>query len=543
MGLGSIDHEYGATGAKGTRVGVAGRQARLVVLVLSLLGGGIALARLHTWDEPLERDLTTYAVIGHHVLQGRSLYSDLWDHKPPAIHLSYAIAEYLFGYGRSSVYALSVSAAILTMLGIFAAASSNGDCKAGLWAAAFWATLCNDVHLQGNQPNAEVFMNACLTGAFALLLRCRDRRLSAGQAILAGILFFWATAYKQIVVAVPASLALAHIACPPAAANRRQAAADVALIAAIGVFGWLGIFAYFHLVGHTADFVDAVFSYNRFYAGHPIRALGFQFEYPQRVLGPLRRAATTPLLLLLSVLAMILRGAKQMRLWALWLAYVLGVDVSVQTTIQAHHHYFQLWLPPLVIGAAWGVSSLSELGPWMRRYGVHLAASAILGCLLAVEMPYYFKSARDWCMIKYGAKGGEEFAASAEVRCKLDELLRPGETFYVWGAETGLYFQSSHPLPTGVLFNYPLVKGPLLWPLSLRVIRDLERSQPALVVTLRKPSQEVPAENPVNQWWRARYHSWPDNHCGPFDLYVRSGSDLERRLSSMHSSHDGNPLR
>ena len=107
-------------------------------------------------------------------------------------------------------------------------------------------------------------------------------------------------------------------------------------MAAIGVFGWLGIFSYFRLVGHTADFVDAVFSYNRFYAGHPIRALGFQFEFPQRVLGPLHRAAATPLLLLLSVLGIILRGNKHKRLWILWLAYVLAVDVSVQTTVQAH---------------------------------------------------------------------------------------------------------------------------------------------------------------------------------------------------------------
>jgi hypothetical protein len=352
-------------------------------------------------------------------------------------------------------------------------------------------------------------------------------------------LFFVATAYKQIVVVVPAFLGLAHIACPPAGSSRRRAAADVALMAAVGVFGWIGIFTYFWLVGHSGDFVDAVFSYNRFYAGHPLRALGFQFEYPQRVFGPLHRAATTPLLLLLSVLGILLRGGKHARLWILWFAYVLAVDVSVQTTVQAHHHYFQLWLPPIVIGAAWGISSLSELGRWTRRYGVHLAAAGVLGCLLAVEMPYYFKSARDWCMMKYRDREGEEFAASRGVRRQLDALLMPGETFYVWGAETGLYFQSSHPLPTGVLFNYPLIKGPLMLPLSRRVIGDLERSQPALVVTLREPLQDVPADNPVNRWWRERYHGWPNNHCGPFDLYVRNGSELERRLSSVPSLRDG----
>src|SRR5437868_1023590 len=97
MGQGSTDHEYGATRAKET-CGAAGREGWLVTVVLLLLASSIALARLHTWDEPMERDLTTYAVIGHQLLRGRSLYSDLWDHKPPAIHISYAFADYLFGY-------------------------------------------------------------------------------------------------------------------------------------------------------------------------------------------------------------------------------------------------------------------------------------------------------------------------------------------------------------------------------------------------------------------------------------------------------------
>ena len=59
--------------------------------------------RLHTYDEPLERDLTTYAVIAHEMLNGKNLYSELWDHKPPAIHVTYAAAELIAGYGRNSI--------------------------------------------------------------------------------------------------------------------------------------------------------------------------------------------------------------------------------------------------------------------------------------------------------------------------------------------------------------------------------------------------------------------------------------------------------
>jgi hypothetical protein len=45
-----------------------------ILIALCIL---IALARLHTYNEPFERDLMTYAVMAHEMLAGRELYSDL----------------------------------------------------------------------------------------------------------------------------------------------------------------------------------------------------------------------------------------------------------------------------------------------------------------------------------------------------------------------------------------------------------------------------------------------------------------------------------
>ena len=67
--------------------------ARRTWVCLAALAAVLALARLHTYDEPLERDLTTYAVIGHEMLGGRSLYADVWDHKPPAVHVTYSLTS------------------------------------------------------------------------------------------------------------------------------------------------------------------------------------------------------------------------------------------------------------------------------------------------------------------------------------------------------------------------------------------------------------------------------------------------------------------
>ena len=77
-------------------------------LILGSLCLAIFLMRWHTYDEPFERDLNIYAVIGHELLEGRELYADLYDQKPPAPYLTYAAAELLVGYGPAQMFALGV---------------------------------------------------------------------------------------------------------------------------------------------------------------------------------------------------------------------------------------------------------------------------------------------------------------------------------------------------------------------------------------------------------------------------------------------------
>src|SRR5438477_962680 len=86
----------------------------------------IVALRAHTYDEPLERDITTYAVIAHEMLNGKNLYSDLWDHKPPAIHATYAAAEWITGYGRNSIFLMNVVAAMATLVACYFAGAAGG---------------------------------------------------------------------------------------------------------------------------------------------------------------------------------------------------------------------------------------------------------------------------------------------------------------------------------------------------------------------------------------------------------------------------------
>ena len=103
----------------------------LPVAALAGLCALIFFLRLHTYDEPLERDITIYAVIAHEMLDGKALYSDLWDHKPPAIYVTYAAAELIAGYGRDSIFLMNVAAALATLFACYFAGSAAGFAASG----------------------------------------------------------------------------------------------------------------------------------------------------------------------------------------------------------------------------------------------------------------------------------------------------------------------------------------------------------------------------------------------------------------------------
>ena len=127
-------------------------------VVLVVLAATLVAARLHTYDEPLQTDITGAAVIGHELLAGRALYADMWDHKPPALHLTHAVAIALVGYGPGAIFLLNITAGIVTLLGVYAAGAALGSVSAGLWAAAFWTAISGDIWMHGNQPNTEAFI-------------------------------------------------------------------------------------------------------------------------------------------------------------------------------------------------------------------------------------------------------------------------------------------------------------------------------------------------------------------------------------------------
>jgi hypothetical protein len=510
----------------------------LSIAAIAGLCGLIFFVRLHTYGEPLERDLTTYAVIAHEMLGGKTLYTDLWDHKPPAIYVTYAGAELIAGYGRDSIFLLNISAGFATLLACYFAGSAGGGGRlGGLMAATLWALASGDLALEGNQPNTEVFLNAFLTSGFAILMRAENRNIGLRAALLTGLSFAVASLYKHVAVVEAALLAVAYLAWP-AAGSRKKALGNVVVIAVVGVLAWGLVFSYFAAQGRGKAFTEAVFTYNAYYSGSIWQNLSNILSWPRLSADALAAMLPLAILSLAGTILGLIFGPR--RPWIFLLTFVIATHIAVLLPGRSFPHYYQLWLPPLAVGCGWSVSFLKRILPAAFSRLAYLVGVATCTILLMLELSYYGLPAEIWSVKKYG----QIFLETERVARQIDHLLPPGATFYEWGNESGFYFSSGHRPPSGVFLAEPMLDGPLAVKLSRRLIDDLERVKPDLIVVDSLTLAQTPRGHLVLDWFEQNYDPFSRTdrfsvHVGraphlmlaqdQFVLFSRKGSKLDRQ--------------
>ena len=502
---------------------------RVSCLVLSLLSLLIVATRMRTYGEPVNRDSATYSIMAREVLDGRRLYVDTWDSKPPLIFATYAAAQSVAGFGYSSILLLSAAGSILAMLGIFYAASARARGRlAGLIAAGVFTLAASDYRLQGNEANTELFMNACLAWAFGVLLRLHPAHVRFGLACVVGGLVSIASLFKTVAVVHAAAFAAAYLLGHRKGPGLRVALTQVAAMALGSAIPWLVAFGWTWARGSLDAMLEAVFEYNRFYSG--IGGLGIggnlvRSFLPKNLASPAMLAAL-PLVVFIVLGVLAGRRRRVSRSGCLVIAYDVASHVAVAMPGQFAAHYYQLWSPPLCIGAGWAAMALSRrLGRAARN--PRLARGpvvALLLCTAAIALPPYAFNAAEWSRMKYGADPAVEVQTGHAIR----KLLKPGETFYQWGTTIGLHFAAQTPLPSGVFFVQPLLGGPQQEECAQRLIRDLEQTRPELVVM---DARDMPpmTRHPVVQWFARNYDEMgKDPVTGRFRLLCLKGGRLSR---------------
>jgi hypothetical protein len=554
------------------------------IAILLTCATAILLQRLHTYSEPLENDITGYAVIAHEMLHGRLLYTDLWERKPPLIYGIFELAESITGYGRGEIFLINLAAALATLAAIYLAGCAGPHGKTGGWIAAiFWTLLCGDLFMQANQPNAEVLLNVFLTGAFALLVnwptrtkaipvtrasgpcepqprdghsdppapnaraggpchdcatgekRGGDKRgsdpfLTARflSALLLGILFSGAMLIKHHVIITCLAMMVAHLVCNAGAFRRRLI--ELAITGAVIVVSGSTVFGYFALHHRLHDLIDVLFHQNAQYAGDLVHNLIVSLSW-SNIARPFLSWMFCPvaLVLLFMVFAIRHRRWNPIHPWLMWLIWALGTWPAVVLPGHLFPHYYQLWIPVWCIAAGWAGAGILDhriAMPMVLRYGSIAATLTVLFCR---ELSPYSLTPDQWADQKYSGGNYGQQKYLGEYLGKT--LLKENESFWVLGDDISLYFESRKSPPSGLLYVDPLIDGDEIRRYQLRLLTDLQETQPDLI--LESPlTERMPPDAPVFAWIDQHYTRWPTAPGGPFyRSFTRNGSPLARRAA------------
>lgn len=155
-----------------------------------------------------------FAGVATNIREGRTLYAQAWDNKPPLIFYTYAAVQTVFG---SSVFALHLWATVsvlATQVAVMAVAALVFGRRQALVAGVVFAIAMGTPVLESNLALTETFMilpTSLGVLAFVLTERRPEQRRSAGY-LASGAMFGIAAGFKQVAVFDLAAVAVMVLA-------------------------------------------------------------------------------------------------------------------------------------------------------------------------------------------------------------------------------------------------------------------------------------------------------------------------------------------
>jgi hypothetical protein len=506
------------------------KRSTIYILLILILTG--CLIRLYSFNEPFENDCTQCAVTAHELLAGKTLYTEIWDHKPAGAFVTYVLAELLFGYTPLMMYMLNIMSFIIILMGVY---SVTRHLVKNEWiaclAACFWTLISGDVMLEANQPNSEFFINCCQIWFFFIILTWHPKKRVILKILLGGFLVFWASFYKQIAVVFPVFICISFLLnCHKK--HFKRYIIQLGFMAVTATAGWGIVFAYFMIVKRFKDFHFAFFEFNRGYAGSLLNNLLQVFSF--KAMLPSYMLFLLPLMVFSLIGIIYLFRIKRKRPAALLIATFLAIIVELVLPGRFYQHYYQYWLAFLPVGAACGLSFIwSKNAAYLRKAGYIISVLLVLfyGCY---EARYFASPASTWPLKKYGLYGHALIDAQ-NAAATINKLLKDDETFYLWGFETGLYFYSGKRPPTRVVYHWHLLQPKYQEQMSKWVISDLSKSKPEAVI-LSKHAFDNFKTHPVASWLAKRYVTFPGSDINKSYLFFirKNGRIMNTQSQKTH---------
>jgi 4-amino-4-deoxy-L-arabinose transferase-like glycosyltransferase len=447
------------------------RQTVLLVVGLVLF---VAAIRIPLLGIPFERDEGEYAYIGWRLGHNELPYRDWVDQKPPAIFWVYRAALTLPIDPIRAVHLASLLFAAASSCALFFLAQRFMNRFWAFVAAALFSLVSVDPLAEGTAANTELFMLLPLILSQIAFFKSSESARSALWIVFCGALAGIAIAFKQVAAVNWFLLvALYPTFAPPD--KRWRGSIHFIFGSLAGLLTVLGLIAlYFWIRGGLPELAGNVFTHNLEYIGAMTWSDRFHF-----CLDTLSRLARTEtvfwILALAGLLALLLRReTKQFVFLAGWL-FTSAIGFSASGYF--FPHYFQQWLPPVALTAAFGAQWLSELRICRSALVSRTIFTFSLGILPLITLwSFWFSYSPADAVRKIYP--GNFFAEMPAFAARLNSVTSLDQRVFVFGAEPELLFYARRLSATRYIFLFPLY-GPY---------RNIREKQTAAATEIQRAS-------------------------------------------------------
>jgi hypothetical protein len=478
--------------------------------LLALAALFVVVRALPILSFPLGRDQGTYLTIGQGLLEGKQLYRDLWDNKPPGIFYLYAGIAKLFGRAMWSAAGVDILLLLLISYFLFRFTETYLGRAGAAIAVMVHASWHGEMkYFWISQP--ETFQVVCVLAGY-LLMKRRGRWWKA-TSFAAGFALGYACWLKYNGVAF-----LPFLLILPFLDTRGLDQEPPRLSLTIPWRNWVARAAL--LLAGLAAAIGIVLAWIVFKGAWPaMREMQFEVLPRYAAMGIQRNPHY-----LLSVFA---RTNYYLGVWTLWatLAGLLAAwmrrdlrrfapvflaaslaYIATVMQVRLHDYYFQTCFPFFAAIWAYLVVSIYEgsraLAGNFRQRGWRLASGLVwIAFANAVFWPLpdelnkltmRYEELREWRIDAESFHSDyprqlpfELLRGQFDVIHYLENNARPSDGVYLWGSNCLIYYLSGHQAPTRFVSNLGIVS---LWAQASwreELVRDLRNAQPRFVIVTR----------------------------------------------------------
>lgn len=395
-----------------------------------------------------------YHVLGDGIREGKILYRDIWDNKPPLLYVTYAI----FNSDQFTIRLASSIAGILSVILFFLLSRKLfTEPKIQYLTTATFAVLFGLPIIEGNIANAENFMLAPIIAAAILILGQNKRNY-----LIAGLLLSIAFLFKIVAIFDLLAFVLFIVFIKKSKIKNLLTGFGLPIVL---------VMLYFLLNGAFQDFLKAVLSANISYVGY-----GNKLLIPQGLL--LIKIAA---LGLFSIFVIKNKGlAEKNKFILLWFGFSLFNAFFSQ---RPYTHYLLVLLPSFVLLT--GLLFDKKL----QRFILPIFLASLF--LILTNFGYYGKTIfyyQNFLAFVNGNKSVWAYNKFFDRRTLTDYELatyinintKPQDSIYVWGNNAQLYTLTNKIPPTRYTVAYHVSGNE-----GLKEIKAaLEKAKPKLIIVM-----------------------------------------------------------